>query len=146
MTIEDLGDKLEFPGMTGAYLQELWKYHERVRTDLKSGVLEFKNSGLPDGMKGLLCKTPQTYYAQSFPRWLDDYIESIAASLLLFDLIEFENAWVRHIKNVNNHSGGSCVDISSQTIRAFWDALTAVVHRAIEKVRRTGVTGPHRDN
>ena len=28
MTIEDLGDKLEFPGMTGVYLHELWKYHE----------------------------------------------------------------------------------------------------------------------
>ncbi|KAH9069794.1 hypothetical protein EDB83DRAFT_2189889, partial [Lactarius deliciosus] len=28
MTIEDLGDKLEFPGMTGAYLHELWKYHQ----------------------------------------------------------------------------------------------------------------------
>ncbi|KAH9174341.1 hypothetical protein EDB89DRAFT_1817437, partial [Lactarius sanguifluus] len=28
MTIEDLGDKLEFPGPTGAYLHELWKYHQ----------------------------------------------------------------------------------------------------------------------
>ncbi|KAI9445829.1 hypothetical protein BJY52DRAFT_1127971, partial [Lactarius psammicola] len=38
MVIEDLGDKLEFPGMTGAYLYELWNYHQRVRTDLKSRV------------------------------------------------------------------------------------------------------------
>ena len=30
MTIEGLEDKLDFPGMTGAYLHELWKYHERV--------------------------------------------------------------------------------------------------------------------
>ncbi|KAH9017243.1 hypothetical protein EDB85DRAFT_2096539 [Lactarius pseudohatsudake] len=29
MTIEDLGDKLEVPGMTGAYLHELWKYHQQ---------------------------------------------------------------------------------------------------------------------
>ncbi|KAI9433734.1 hypothetical protein H4582DRAFT_1798479, partial [Lactarius indigo] len=29
MTIEDLGDKLEFPGSTGAYLHELWKYHQK---------------------------------------------------------------------------------------------------------------------
>ncbi|KAH8995926.1 hypothetical protein EDB92DRAFT_1843876, partial [Lactarius akahatsu] len=47
MTIEDLGDKLEFAGPTGAYCHELWKYHQQVRTDLRSGVLEFRNSGLP---------------------------------------------------------------------------------------------------
>ncbi|KAH9066088.1 hypothetical protein EDB83DRAFT_736931 [Lactarius deliciosus] len=51
MTIESLGDKLDFPGMTGAYLHELWKYHQQVRTDLQSSVLEFKNSGLPDDVK-----------------------------------------------------------------------------------------------
>ncbi|KAH9012768.1 hypothetical protein EDB84DRAFT_924304 [Lactarius hengduanensis] len=61
MIIEDLGDKLEFPGTTGTYLLELWKYHERVRTDLKSGVLEFKNSGLPDVVKNLRCMKDQYY-------------------------------------------------------------------------------------
>ena len=47
MTIEVLGDKLGFPGMTGAYLHELWKYYERVRTDLKTVLSEFSISGLP---------------------------------------------------------------------------------------------------
>ncbi|KAH9066082.1 hypothetical protein EDB83DRAFT_2203246, partial [Lactarius deliciosus] len=77
MTIEGLGDKLDFPGMTGAYFHELWKYHRRVRADLKSSVLEFKNSGLPDVVKGLRCNIPYSY-SDSFPRWLDDYIGSIA--------------------------------------------------------------------
>ncbi|KAN0137915.1 hypothetical protein V8E53_004399 [Lactarius tabidus] len=34
MVIEDLGDKLDFPGMTGTYLYELWKYHERAKYGL----------------------------------------------------------------------------------------------------------------
>ncbi len=148
MTIEGLEDKLDFPGMTGAYLHELWKYHERVRTDLKSGVLEFRNSGLPDDVKTLFCTAPRSQnevaYGHSFPQWLDDYIKSIAEALHLFDLIEFENARARHIKHYSQTC--LCVDISSQVIRAFWEALTAVVHRTTEKVRRTGVTRLHRDN
>ena len=131
MTIEDLIDKLDFPGMTGAYLHQLWKYHQRVRTDLKSVLLEFRNSGFPDNVDALRCTT------QNHPswRWLDDYIESIAGAPHLFDLIEFETARARHIQ----HSECSCAIISSQVIRSFWEALTAVVHGTIRGVRRTGV-------
>ena len=59
MVIEDLGDKLEFSDMTGAYLYELWEYHQRVRTELKAGAPEFRNSGLPESVKGLFvqCST-----------------------------------------------------------------------------------------
>ncbi|KAH9167993.1 hypothetical protein EDB89DRAFT_1639913 [Lactarius sanguifluus] len=132
MTIEGLEDKLDFPGMTGSYLLELWKYHQRVRTDLKSGVLEFRNSGLPDAVNGLRCNTPYSY-SDSFPGWLDDYIGSIAEAPHLFDLIEFESTWARHIQG--NDCSCSCVGISGQIIRAFWEALTDVVHRAIERIR-----------
>ncbi|KAH9174346.1 hypothetical protein EDB89DRAFT_566211 [Lactarius sanguifluus] len=68
MTIEDLGDKLEFPGMTGAYLHELWKYHQQVRTDLRSGVLEFRNSGLPHDVQALRCSGPRSNM-YPFPPW-----------------------------------------------------------------------------
>ena len=147
MTIEGLGDKLEFSGMTGTYLYELWKYRERVRTDLQSGVVEFKNSGLPDDVKSLLCITSRPFSQRAFPRWLGEYIDSIAAFPHLLDLIVFENVRAHHIKKETCRSTTcSCVDISSQVIRAFWEALTAFVHRAIEKVRRTGVTRPHREN
>jgi hypothetical protein len=152
MTIEDLGDKLEFPGISGAYLHELWKYHERVRTDLRSRVLEFKSSGVfvlsgfPDDVKGLRCQSLYSYN-HSFPRWLGNYIESIAEALHLFDPIEFENVSARHLKETAvSYNICSCVNIPSQTIRAFWDYLTAVVHRVIEKVRRTGVIMHHREN
>ncbi|KAH9167992.1 hypothetical protein EDB89DRAFT_1639933 [Lactarius sanguifluus] len=150
MIIEDLGDKLEFHGTTGTYLLELWKYHQRVRTDLKSGVLEFKNSGLPDVVKNLRCMKDQ-YYSYSlhnpFPKWIDDYIGSIAEAPHLFDLIEFESAWARHIQdNSYTSSKCSCVGIPSQTIRTFWGSLTAAVHRTVEKVRKTGEARPHRDD
>ncbi|KAI9466653.1 hypothetical protein BJY52DRAFT_1208247 [Lactarius psammicola] len=137
MTIEGLEDKLEFPGMTGAYLYELWKYHERVRTDLKSDVLEFRNSGLPDDVQNLYCTAPRTDNC-SFPQWLDNFITSIAGGLHLLDLIEFENVRARHIKDETYYSETcSCADISSQVIRAFWEALTAVVHGTIEKADST---------
>jgi hypothetical protein len=146
MTIEDLGDKLEFPGMTGTYLYKLWRYHKRVRKGLGSCVIEFRSSGLPDDMKGLLC-IGRRYRNHSFPQWLDDYIKSIASSPHLFDLIVFENARACHIKNETwGTATCSCADISSQVIRTFWEALTAVVHGTIEKVRKAGVTGPHCDN
>ncbi|KAH9053910.1 hypothetical protein EDB87DRAFT_145757 [Lactarius vividus] len=134
LTIEGLEDKLEF--MPGAYLHELWKYRERVRTDLKSSLLEFRNSGLPDDVKSLRCvdSRPSSY---PFPRWLDEYIESLAETLHLFDLIEFENIRVRHIKDEFRRSTCPCADISSQVIRTFWEALTAVVYGTIEKANLT---------
>jgi len=147
MTIEGLEDELDFPGTTGAYLHELWKYRERVRTDLESRVPEFRNTGLPDDVKDLRCQSPRSSYNYSFPRWLDDYIGSIAQAFHLFDLVEFENARTRHITSETYYSQTcSCVGMSSQVIRTFWGALTAVVHGTIEKVRRTGVTRLHRDN
>ncbi|KAH9167990.1 hypothetical protein EDB89DRAFT_2100100 [Lactarius sanguifluus] len=138
MILEDLDDKLEFsPDMTGAYLHELWKYRQRVRADLESGVLEFRNSGLPDVMRDLRCSGPR-FSSHSYPPWLDDYMESIPEALPLFDLIEFENTRALHIKSNTYHSRScSCIDIPSHVIRAFWEALTTVVHETIEMTDST---------
>ena len=142
MVIEGLGDKLEFSDMTGAYLYELWKYHERVRADLKSGIPEFRNSGLPEGVKGLFCSISHNTSAglSSFPQWLGNYINSIAEAPHLFDLVEFEDAWARHVKQIQASYSGtcSCSDISSQLRRDFWDALTGFIDEVIEKVRIVG--------
>jgi hypothetical protein len=62
MVIEDLGDRLDSAGMTGAYLHELRKHHERVRADLRSALLQFRSFGLPDNVKSLLC-TPSRILA-----------------------------------------------------------------------------------
>jgi hypothetical protein len=92
MVIEDLGDKLDFPGMTGAYLHELWKYHERVRTDLKSDLLEFRSSGLPEDVKSLRCNTVFQFFLLSshnvYPSAMARYLHSVhRGTPHLFDLI-----------------------------------------------------------
>ena len=136
MTIEGLGDNLDFPGMTGAYLYELWKYHEHIRTQLKSAIPEFRNTGLPDDVKSLTCRRPHCGSSPS-PHWLYDYIDSIAVTPHLFDLTEFESAWSRHVQShVSSYGACTC---AAMLKHSFWEALTAVVHRTIEKVGRIGV-------
>jgi hypothetical protein len=146
--IEGLGDKLDFPGMTGAYLHELWKYHEQVRNGLNSALSEFKNSGLPNDVKSLMCTSP--YYGVTSPQWLYDYINSVAGTppRNIFDLTEFEDIRARHIQSHGSLGYGacSCATMPSQVKRSFWEALTAVVQRTLEKVRRIGVTTPHRSH
>jgi hypothetical protein len=144
ITIQDFGDELDFPGPTGAYLHELWKYHRRVRSDLKSGVREFTNSGLPDDVKCLRCRIPEyTVFNGVPPLWLCRYIESIPDTPHLFDPIAFENDWALHIKETAAVSSKtcSCVDIPSELRRSFWEALTTFVRKTIEKVRRAGRLG-----
>ena len=144
MTIEGLRDELDFPGMTGAYLHELWKYHEQVRAELKSAVSEFRKSGLPDDVKSLTCTTSRR--GNSSPQWLYDYINSIAGTPHLFDLTEFENVRASHVQSHGSYGPCSCATMPSQVKRSFWEALTAVVQRTLEKVRIIGVTTLHRDN
>ncbi|KAH9066089.1 hypothetical protein EDB83DRAFT_2675029 [Lactarius deliciosus] len=127
MFIESLEDKLNFPGMTGAYLLELWRYHQRVRTDLRSNIHQFKTSGLPHNVNVLRC----TRSPNVFLRWLDVFMGSIAEAPHLFDLIELEDARNLHYR----HEGYSCscIHIPSQVIRTFWEALTPIVRGTIEK-------------
>ena len=148
MTIEGLGEKLDFAGMTGAYLHELWKYHKGVRNELKSALLWFRDSGLPNDVKGLKCSKAYSRNGSSSPQWLHDYINSIAKTPHLFDLPEFETAWRRHVQSATPSYYGvcTCAAISSQVKHSFWKALTAVVHRTLETVRRNCVTPPHRDS
>ena len=145
ITIEDMAadDKINF--MPGVYLRELWKYHELVRNDLASSLLQFRKLGAANIVKDVLCGTPPPTVPPTtlnpIPQWLDDYIGSLTQAPHLFDLIEFANALARHIKDQPPRSIlCPCVGISSQTIRAFWEALTKVVHGTIEKVCGTRLT------
>ena len=131
--------------MTGAYLYELWKYHELVRNGLKLALLEFINTGLPDDVKGLMCRRPA--YGDSPPQWLYDYINSIAGTPHLFDPTKFEDVRARHIQSLGPSSAAcSCATMLSPIKRTFWEALKVVVDRTLENVRRIGVTTPHRDS
>ena len=148
MTIEGLGDKLDSPGMTGAYLRELWEYHARVRNELRPRVkLSIVLSDFPDNVKGLRCRAQYNSNDNSLPVWLGNYIESIADAPHLLDSAEFENTRARHVQDmVNNYGPCTCVNIPGQTIRAFWEALTSVVHKAMEKVRRSCMTRLYHEN
>ena len=151
MVIEDM---LDFPGLTGPYLYELWKYHQRVRSDLKSGVLVFRRSDLPHDVKNLRCEILDPIVISdesplSPQRWLDKYIESIADEPHLFDPVEFENDWTCHINEAaatTSKPSCSCVDLPSELRRGLWEALSTFVHTRMEKVRSTGVTRHRRDN
>jgi len=122
--------------MTGAYLHELWKYHEQFRNELKSALLEFRNSGLPDDVKNLTCT--RSHFDSSSPQWLYDYINSIPETPHLFDLTEFETAWAHHVQSYVSYDGAcTCAGIHSRVKHTLWEALTVVVHRTLEKVDST---------
>ena len=129
MTIEDFDDKLDI--MPGASFYELWKYRERVRTLLALDLTEFRESGAHGTITGLRCTG--LIFSQ-IPLWLDQYIESIAKTLKLFDMSELNIAMARHNRDYANWPGCECALISSHTIRDFWEALTSVVHGSFRKV------------
>ena len=125
MTIEGFGNKLDI--MPGASLYELWKYHERVRDILASDITEFRKSGARGTVTSIRC---EKYSSSHIPRWIDQYIESIANTPDL-DLIEFNILMARHVKRT---SVCECASLSSQTIRDFWTELSSIVHGSFEKV------------
>jgi hypothetical protein len=130
MTIDDLVDKADI--MPGAYLYELWKYHERVRAILASDLTEFRASGACGTITDLRCTDLST---SQTPRWLDQYIGSIGKTPNLFDSAEFNIAMAGHFKDwVWTEGVCGCVSMPSQTIRNFWEALASVVHGSFEKV------------
>ena len=140
MTIEGLGDNLDFPGRTGVYLHELWKYHEQVRRKLPLAVFDFKIAGFPEDVKNLRCTSRSN--GTTYPQWIYDYIYSIPRAPHLFDLAEFEDARARHVQSCGAYAC-SCATMLSPVKRSFWEALTAAVNWALEKVRRIGVATPH---
>ena len=129
MTIEDFHTKLDI--MPGASLYEIWKYNERVRAILASGLTEFRKSRARGTITGS-CRTETSSY--QIPSWLDHFIESIGQAPNLFDFVEFNTARVCHLRNADGKELCECASIPSQTIRKFWEALTSVVHDSFENV------------
>ncbi|KAI9450618.1 hypothetical protein BJY52DRAFT_1356337 [Lactarius psammicola] len=122
MTIEDLEDKLDT--ISGAHLHILWSYYQRVRVSLTSDLTEFRTSGAHSTLAGLTC---QTGTSSGIPSWLDGYIASIGEDPSLFDLTEFHMCLIRHAQ----YGCTPCRAVTTQTIRNFWRALTAVVHNSM---------------
>jgi hypothetical protein len=128
MTIEDFDNKLDI--MPGASLYELWKYHERVRAILTSDLTEFRRSCARGTIADLRCTELSS---SQIPSWLDRYIESIGQTPNLFDIVKFNIAMVRHVKD-GVKGGCECASVPSHTLDTFWEALTSVVHTSLENV------------
>ncbi|KAH9166761.1 hypothetical protein EDB89DRAFT_2075482 [Lactarius sanguifluus] len=122
LTIETLEDKLAI--MAGAYLYELWKYHQKVQALLK---LDLPSSGASAALKGVNC--PQCTKNGS-PYWIDLYIWSIIEHPSRFDSIEFQMALARHTGTTRC---SSCILIPVEKMRTFWTILAASVHHCMEK-------------
>jgi hypothetical protein len=123
-TLEDLEDKL---GATRLVcLHGLWKHHHRVRTYLALDFTTFKTAGIFKEM------VPDQPCGDGTLTWLCEFIDSIAESPALFDITEFYVFLLRHINA--SHFGCECAKLSSRAIRAFWMALTNIVHDCMTRV------------
>ena len=132
-TIDSLDEKLQL--MPGAFLHELWKYHQRVRAYLTSGLKDFIASRARAIFEGHFCRSV-TSASRPVPSWLGRYISSIGRRPHLFDLSRFYIALAGHIQSLSNHGGcHACATISNKIIEEFWAALSAVYRDSIIKVR-----------
>ena len=132
LTIDNLDEKLEL--MPGAYLHELCKYHQRVRTNFALDLLEFMVTSPADAMfEGDSCHTLSQI--PGVPSWLGQYIASIGRNPHLFDLSRFYAALTGHIQSLGSRGGcHACAMIPGRSILEFWAALSAVHRKSISEV------------
>ncbi|KAH9020936.1 hypothetical protein EDB85DRAFT_2152706 [Lactarius pseudohatsudake] len=132
LTIEKFEDV-----MPGAYLHELWKYHQRVQAWLK---FDLPSYGVGAVLSAYKCSSHQ--HGTGPPYWVHSYIMSITENPSLFDPIEFQMALMRHTTSTVSNVFGTqktvpgcsfCTQIPVDTMRTFWTTLTTVVHLTIEK-------------
>lgn len=129
LTIESLEER--HMAVPGPYLHELWKFHKTVRTELLSGLSAPTFNATLTALK---CTREEN--------WVLIYVRSIINNPSLFDPIEFQMTLARHTSGTSSFSGSacsSCDKIPVETIRTFWVALGAVVHRCMEKVSSVDV-------
>jgi hypothetical protein len=124
--LEDLEDELST--VPGTYLQELWQYHQRVRTHLMSDLAALKEAATM-----LTGSQACSRITNGPPHWLDSFIESIAKSLELFDFARLHASWTAHVKEGVAYKC-QCEAMSHKTRHAIWIALTNVVHSCMTKV------------
>ena len=128
LEIETLEDKLAT--MPGAYLYELWKYHQRVQAKLKS---DLPSCGAGSVLRGFKCSQYASTTRDLY--WIMLYIWSIREKISRFDPIEFQMALARHTAGTGGSAQcASCINIPVKTMRSFWTALSAAVHSCMEEV------------
>lgn len=136
LTIEDLAEEHKLDMMPGKFLYELWKYHKRVRLNLTSDLEDFRQSNALTILGDSSCDS----IIDGLPTWLYGYISRIGIRRVpaIPDLSDFYTELAEHIQSRSSNDGcTSCSRLPRTKIRAFWMALTAVVHGSIAKVRAT---------
>jgi hypothetical protein len=135
LTIKGLTEEGKIDIMPGVFLHELWKYHQRVRSNLKSDLEKFRKSNALTIMGDSGCNT----LTSGLPYWLDDYISEIGTGRVpaFLDLADFHMRLTGHIRSPLTGGLGCapCSLIPQKKMRAFWEALMAIVHSSIAKVR-----------
>jgi len=131
VSIADLEEKLDM--MPGTALHEFWKYYVEVRAILASDLEQFMTpaSDISSALGSLRCSASGS---SQIPRWFCNYITSIGNAPHLFNLVEFNMALARHMRDEGNNYGCACVSISSQIIVNIWESLASVVHGSLKKV------------
>jgi hypothetical protein len=137
LTIESLEGKLD--DMPGDHLYELWRYHQRVKDNLMADLHRFRDSDALSALRSLDCFV----LSSDIPKWIDDYIVSVASDPSLFDLTKFQTTLARHVSRWGDNGMGKdgcsyCAYIPGQKIDEFWMALTTFVHANMEMVSIIG--------
>jgi len=140
LTIQDLAEENKLDMMPGSFLHELRKYHQRVRSNLALDLDEFKKSNAPTILGVSSCESTTD---SGLPDWLDSYISSIGTARVpaLLDLADFYAKFFGHIEDLRPFGDCACSGMLGKKMRAIWEALTAVVHGSIAKVRLIYVAG-----
>jgi hypothetical protein len=140
LTIQDLYRDGKLDIMPGASLHELWIYHKRVRSKLKSDLKEFATSHAREILGNSTCGS---LTESGVPSWLYDIIAAIGTDpvpLASLDLTKFYVHMAAHIQTLSHQGGGgcpSCANTPRETIRRFWEALTTTADHSIAEVRGT---------
>jgi len=135
LTIENLQDRLSLDLIPGDHLHELWKYHQRVQANLVKNVNEFVGSGACTALKGVGCVNISSF---KIPKWIEEYIVSMASTPSMFDFTEFQSALARHASGTSNTTGGRgcsfCANLPGEKIDEYWMTLSTFVHKNMEIV------------
>ena len=126
--------------MPGVFLHELWKYHQRVRSNLTSDLEEFMDFHALIILEYLSCDPPANL---RLPCWIHSYISDIGRARVpaFLDLTDFHMRLTEHVDDQSTNSKcASCSGIPRNKIRALWVDLTAAVCGCIAKVRATYIS------
>ncbi|KAH8995918.1 hypothetical protein EDB92DRAFT_2112692 [Lactarius akahatsu] len=125
LTLRDLEGRLDI--MPGAYLHELWTFHEIFRRSARSDVRDFEVSSASSMPKGLKCTSRGLF---GIPSWLYCYITSCICAFFPHDFVEYQKAWVRHVKETRCPN---CGEISPEVIRTIWTDIDTVFRGSLKK-------------